>query len=498
MIADCSCAWADWGAHDDNCPHLAEHLHDALVDEIADELDGVVVEHPHQRELQEFDPLLDLNASPAYRVSIPPGLGGDTRRFDLHIPYWEYEPIEGDDHDLRYVCTCKAMLPYAKAHPKSCDVSNHKGWTQQDCDWDPVLFAYVYYHEDETLTIDDFDDASEYSPAWGAGKAPRAELDELFGVSSTTAKTTTFYTKCRHYEHRVEMPDGTVVYASSMNDGGWGGDKRTTRPDLGVYLADWRPDWLAYLVPWRDYGLPKLGVHEMLGLIEEIVERARAGQTIEIGCVGGHGRTGTMLALVALHCGVTDAVGWVRDAYCEHAVEGDEQEWYVELVAARMRGEAGPPRPPAPPPAPKKTATSAGKSSASFGGYNSGYAADLAEKAPLDGPFIPPMNAWLMSRAEQLAWMRKYLPANSKGVPYVSDDVPYDHHHRRQCVSPSGHPVHLPTIRFATKDLTERCNVCGVLLGQANRQQYACWNTFCSMYMQPDTRREAWAEAEII
>ncbi|MBO0701496.1 MAG: hypothetical protein J2P38_01090 [Candidatus Dormibacteraeota bacterium] len=59
--------------------------------------------------------------------------------------------------------------------------------------------------------------------------------------------------------------------------------------------------------------------------------RARAGQLVEIGCGGGHGRTGTALACLAVLSGLprTQAVGWVRRAYCTEAIETPEQEAFV-------------------------------------------------------------------------------------------------------------------------------------------------------------------------
>ena len=60
--------------------------------------------------------------------------------------------------------------------------------------------------------------------------------------------------------------------------------------------------------------------------------RARRGELVEIGCIGGHGRTGSALACLAVLTGTpTDAaVDWVRAAYCPDAVETDAQRSFVE------------------------------------------------------------------------------------------------------------------------------------------------------------------------
>jgi hypothetical protein len=41
--------------------------------------------------------------------------------------------------------------------------------------------------------------------------------------------------------------------------------------------------------------------------LELLLDRARAGQRVEIGCYGGHGRTGTALACLAILCATRQA-----------------------------------------------------------------------------------------------------------------------------------------------------------------------------------------------
>ncbi|MBE0636646.1 phosphatase, partial [Candidatus Bipolaricaulota bacterium] len=61
---------------------------------------------------------------------------------------------------------------------------------------------------------------------------------------------------------------------------------------------------------------------------------------LEIGCIGGLGRTGTVLACLAILAGVptTEAVAWVRDHYDARAVETTDQEgwivWFGEMLQA--------------------------------------------------------------------------------------------------------------------------------------------------------------------
>ena len=55
--------------------------------------------------------------------------------------------------------------------------------------------------------------------------------------------------------------------------------------------------------------------------------------------MGGWGRTGLFLALIAKVCGEKDPVAYVREHYAPHAVETKDQQAYVESfdVAALQR-----------------------------------------------------------------------------------------------------------------------------------------------------------------
>jgi protein-tyrosine phosphatase len=82
-------------------------------------------------------------------------------------------------------------------------------------------------------------------------------------------------------------------------------------------------------VPWVDFGVPDAA--ELRVALQDVLERARRGDRVEVGCLGGHGRTGTALACLATLTGTPpgEAVALVRAAYCEKAVETDEQRAFV-------------------------------------------------------------------------------------------------------------------------------------------------------------------------
>ena len=108
--------------------------------------------------------------------------------------------------------------------------------------------------------------------------------------------------------------------------------------DFGLYLdARWAPTWPAAVVEWADFAVPR-DSDAAAAAIRDAFARARAGESVEVGCVGGLGRTGTVLACMAILAGVpsADAVTWVREHYDERAVETRVQEdwpiWFAQHV----------------------------------------------------------------------------------------------------------------------------------------------------------------------
>ncbi|HEY6834845.1 MAG TPA: protein-tyrosine phosphatase family protein [Gaiellaceae bacterium] len=135
----------------------------------------------------------------------------------------------------------------------------------------------------------------------------------------------------------VTFPDGSRVRASAL------ADRLEDDPEraYGLYLdARWAPTWPADVIVWPDFGVPS----EPVVAAEQITaafERAHGGELVEVGCLGGSGRTGTVLACMAVLAGVpsAEAVSWVREAYRPQAVETPEQEAWVQWFAAWARGK---------------------------------------------------------------------------------------------------------------------------------------------------------------
>ncbi|MFC0038610.1 protein-tyrosine phosphatase family protein [Actinomadura rayongensis] len=124
----------------------------------------------------------------------------------------------------------------------------------------------------------------------------------------------------------VVLPDGTRVRGRGLRHGTPDGPS----PDFGLYLGSprmrrrfdgdltWEHVWL----DWPDFRLPR-DRERAVAEIRALHERARAGRAVEVACGGGVGRTGTVMACLAVLAGVpaADAVRWTRVHYHPRAVE---------------------------------------------------------------------------------------------------------------------------------------------------------------------------------
>ena len=150
--------------------------------------------------------------------------------------------------------------------------------------------------------------------------------------------------KCAHPGHRhqlfevhrhrsvVVLPDRTEVTAVSFDVAD--PYSRDEPPEFGLYLdRRWQPPWAHEHLDWPDFGVPG-DADQVFAALGSLHNRARAGQLVELGCLGGHGRTGTALACLAVLSGSAPgkAVAWVRANYCSEAVETAAQEAFVAAL----------------------------------------------------------------------------------------------------------------------------------------------------------------------
>lgn len=140
---------------------------------------------------------------------------------------------------------------------------------------------------------------------------------------------------------RVALPAGAVVQAFGLSGTVIDASDHRT-PDWALYLDEqWRDrerEWPCRLVDWPDFGLPA-DEEDAFDAIVEANERASKGEVVDVACDGGTGRTGTVLACLAVIDGVDAdaAVRWVRSNYHPWSVEVEEQEQLIGRFASRVR-----------------------------------------------------------------------------------------------------------------------------------------------------------------
>jgi protein-tyrosine phosphatase len=134
----------------------------------------------------------------------------------------------------------------------------------------------------------------------------------------------------------TRLPDGTLVRGRSLRrplpDG--------PMPDYGLYLAGrprrgrWEPGWEADWIVWPDFRTPADPRRAACAIVGAF-RRAQAGGRVEVACGGGRGRTGTVLACMAVLAGVPagEAVAWVQANYQARAVETRRQRAWVHWFA---------------------------------------------------------------------------------------------------------------------------------------------------------------------
>jgi hypothetical protein len=132
----------------------------------------------------------------------------------------------------------------------------------------------------------------------------------------------------------TELPDGSWVRGRGLRAPAPG----APFPQFGLYLGTgrfrarhdptlaWPHEWL----DWPDFRLPR-DPAAAVDRIRALHDQARSGRLVEVACGGGVGRTGTVIACLAVLAGVepAEAVSWTRAHYHQRAVETPGQRRWV-------------------------------------------------------------------------------------------------------------------------------------------------------------------------
>ena len=82
--------------------------------------------------------------------------------------------------------------------------------------------------------------------------------------------------------------------------------------------------------PITDGGIPK-DVVEFKKMVGWLIDQLGLGKAVHIGCIGGHGRTGLLIAALVSHVdGIgSSAAEWVRMHHCKQAIETTKQAKFL-------------------------------------------------------------------------------------------------------------------------------------------------------------------------
>jgi len=166
----------------------------------------------------------------------------------------------------------------------------------------------------------------------------------------------TWFKSCSHNQTPIKVGRYTVLCSGWS---GWAWQDRVATPDLGVYLDNvWfgastgvlvagnvpnAPPALydTIFIDWADYAATNTPHLEWA--VDTIFKYLKLGKRVEIGCFGGHGRTGTLLACLFVKqekLSAFQAIKQVRIRYCDRAVESKSQmEQVFEFARQKPKGK---------------------------------------------------------------------------------------------------------------------------------------------------------------
>jgi hypothetical protein len=132
------------------------------------------------------------------------------------------------------------------------------------------------------------------------------------------------------------LPSGRLVRGRGLRDHMPSGHP----PTFGVYLLGSPPPefgWESRWLRWPDFWLPLDPAYASKVLLEALARTD--SDRVEFACFGGHGRTGTALACLAVLDGVPagEAVAYVREHYHRRAVETPWQRRFVRRFDQRVK-----------------------------------------------------------------------------------------------------------------------------------------------------------------
>lgn len=217
--------------------------------------------------------------------------------------------------------------------------------------------------------------------AQGKGKLQQDNLFDFGSGKSNLPSAGSYgsYKRCYNSHPPLKLP-GTdlVIYGGSCST--------PAVSDADIYVGlDSSVNLKGILLPWSTQKLVYFNIRDMDApedpeafkrLIDWIKEQVVAGKKVHVGCIGGHGRTGTVLAALVSLFGEPDAIAYVRKHYCQKAVESGTQ---VKFLGKHFGITAA---------TGYKSSSSYGESGYGKSGYSSRSSQKVREYEPMRGPNI--------------------------------------------------------------------------------------------------------------
>lgn len=166
-----------------------------------------------------------------------------------------------------------------------------------------------------------------------------------YGATGTTGSSYKPAPTCKHDRDGdlFKLEDGLTILPVSYRDVKY---LESEQVDVGLYWYDrwsrnvmvtpglsvpWAPPMLTQqvVVDWPDMGVPTDDAL-MLDIVKWTLSEAAKGVRFETACMGGHGRTGTYLAMLLVAQGITPGRAIVRvREHCDKCIETEKQAHYV-------------------------------------------------------------------------------------------------------------------------------------------------------------------------
>ena len=230
----------------------------------------------------------------------------------------------------------------SRKHKKRDRVTGQYSKDAYDVEFDDVNDAALK----EIETLEDIDDG------WDGGTFSMGAKTGGTTLTGASGTTTFKFKKCYHpgIKPFMELDGVNLAGAQGWELTGWEADLiidlgNNKIGDGGQPFVKSLGKWIElekYVIKkadvlklnWTDQGVPPVGKEFWSALWAKVKDGGY--KRVCVCCVGGHGRTGTLLAALLIVIGGYDdlaAVQFIHDNYCDQAVESQEQDKYLMELA---------------------------------------------------------------------------------------------------------------------------------------------------------------------